>query len=895
MAGQSHYDLLGVQHSATGNEIKQAYRLLAKRHHPDKSDLPESTSVFQKLNTAYHILSNIQSRREYDESIGVEPPDVDVVEEQPSATDDALPPPNIVVKENMESLTIDIVDLLFLPLVHQCEIYYDMSPHDRAINGLQFKLPYVSPSDKEHYGSISLTFYPSTSRLLVQGTSYLLWLVEHMPMIYPVAENVMSANLGKWNSLTRQKGIGTKRVTRSGREHTVHAPPKITPICLPSQPTHALVSAPTDVESDPADMSGSAVSPCVYVPVLSSVDGGSMSPDLCAGTHVVQPTHAVSTAYAVSVSVQPELTNIPGGALCLNVSETELDNADGSHGVPMLDDDKSRGENPTSSDTGDESRGDNSISSDTGAAYRGDNSISSDTNDAFRGDNLISSDTSAPAHSTKCSKPPPAKSHKGHKTKPPGQKANAVSKKLGKKRPQNKKCTKKRQVASGPDLCLKTAAECDSDPPPSDTNSSSSSCKPDCTLPDSEEADMIRCSLCMIWFHNACIGEEGSYCGAWACLDCRRVPSVILMLQSQVQELQLTLSQVQSINSHAADERIQKLQTENANLRCKVIRLETAKSDQQKLITTMCDTSTSRDISSRFHDGHTICNPPVRDAFDNSVRNMPLQGTTLQTPPLQDNSVIKPPLQESYLSYSVPTHNPFAALNTLIDRESDTLASHPDIAPNLQPFSHRPPSPRNRQFLRSNAKRLHTPAMNTTILPCNQPPDAPISKASVTIIGDSMARDVASLVNSDEFDAFAYVYPGRKVAAISARLNVLLDGDTSDYIVLSVGTSNIHDDRIDNCKQELKGIIDTVSQAAPNKSIIVCSIPPRFDDPSLNSKIDSVNNYIAHLIDSKQNISLLTHDVTHDDYKRGGLHFNASGVHKFANEIKHVIGCISPE
>jgi DnaJ-class molecular chaperone len=58
-----HYQTLGVAKTATPDEIKKAYRKLASKHHPDKGG---DTAIFQKIQTAYDILSNPQKRQEYD-------------------------------------------------------------------------------------------------------------------------------------------------------------------------------------------------------------------------------------------------------------------------------------------------------------------------------------------------------------------------------------------------------------------------------------------------------------------------------------------------------------------------------------------------------------------------------------------------------------------------------------------------------------------------------------------------------------------------------------------------------------------------------------------------------------------------------------------------------------
>jgi DnaJ-class molecular chaperone len=67
MEQKDYYKLLGVEKDASPKSIKEAYRELALKYHPDRNrDNPENIEKMKLLNEAYAVLSNSSKRKEYD-------------------------------------------------------------------------------------------------------------------------------------------------------------------------------------------------------------------------------------------------------------------------------------------------------------------------------------------------------------------------------------------------------------------------------------------------------------------------------------------------------------------------------------------------------------------------------------------------------------------------------------------------------------------------------------------------------------------------------------------------------------------------------------------------------------------------------------------------------------
>src|SRR5574344_138750 len=67
MEKRDYYEVLGVSKTASQDEIKSAFRKLAKKYHPDINKDPDAPQHFKECQEAYSVLSDENKRKQYDQ------------------------------------------------------------------------------------------------------------------------------------------------------------------------------------------------------------------------------------------------------------------------------------------------------------------------------------------------------------------------------------------------------------------------------------------------------------------------------------------------------------------------------------------------------------------------------------------------------------------------------------------------------------------------------------------------------------------------------------------------------------------------------------------------------------------------------------------------------------
>jgi hypothetical protein len=173
-----HFNTLGLTIGASFDDVKQAFRRLARTHHPDKNGgATSATETFKSINAAYfEIVKAFQNEAE---GVNKKKQNGDAHDQEDDHEFSCF---GGQVTENQGSITVNFPHDLFEDWSQVLHELYGV-PQDLGPHGLKFSshitIEDETDSSASTTGSVHITLYQSTSRLHIQGSMYMIWLMDH--------------------------------------------------------------------------------------------------------------------------------------------------------------------------------------------------------------------------------------------------------------------------------------------------------------------------------------------------------------------------------------------------------------------------------------------------------------------------------------------------------------------------------------------------------------------------------------------------------------------------------------------------------------------------------------------------------------------------------------------
>ena len=750
-----------------------------------------------------------------------------------------LPNITITIKDNICSTTIDIVDVMFHALLEHSIAYHGCLSDvvNRGHQGIQLKFPYISPTDSAPYGTISLTFYATTSRLLVQGSSYILWIEEHLPHIYSLAQSDFMDNASKWITQARKQGVGKNRGCTVGERIIItHPDSPISPTTSPAKlPALPVVEGSVNT-SEYVTLHDKPTLPVTQMPAADTTydDVIDDEPEVLGLNRSFGQTAEVMLVDTEAVSHRD--SNVASPLLNTQVKASAIP----AHGrlprdLSVLEDERIR-PNPVISVNG--------------------KTVVAGPQDKVSPDAHIDLGRNKPSHKSSIPDKPT------HKIKKKTRKSN------------------KKSNPSNTEYCL----------PDCSFNSSMSCSWMRCIL-----CMRWHHNLCV----GESEGYAGAWSCPNCRLVPEMLTQLQAQLGNLTDSLRGTLDREQSLkqklhNQTTMDTTILSLRAENNRLVQKIASLEANRANMEKLMDTMCATSvaTPLDAPIAFTEPVSSFTSAAKSASAHVIPNVSIYNPYELLDTITDDDYM--PLPTRRVSSTKPSRKHSGKCEGRESSSNDTNTLGPEIpsSPVNPPLltSHSlqfPASPRVRGGQRVNG--VSSDRQPTLQDATSDDAADNLQPTSVIVVGSSIVKGMASLVhgNGREFDASGFSYPGCTAKQINGSFRNIPECDVT---VVQAGTNNIEGQSVKQVTTELSQLIDNVSRKRLDKRVIMCHIPHRHDKKRyLNSKIDKVNDFIDKTVQKHKNWRILKHDYATADLQRDGLHFNERGSATFALEIRHIV------
>ncbi len=359
-------------------------------------------------------------------------------------------------------------------------------------------------------------------------------------------------------------------------------------------------------------------------------------------------------------------------------------------------------------------------------------------------------------------------------------------------------------------------------------------CTPSCSHSGEAAGEMVKCCLCMSWFHEACVSQSGDTHGIWNCDKCRNLPLLVESLMTQIADI---------------SQNVKVLQTTNMEL-VRALKDKTKESDDlcnkyKKFLAQRCTPSSSDNSSG----ASLVVNLPALSQESGPSRPPAHGPLTVRLPPVAESGPLRPPVHRP-LTVRLPT----------------VVENRPSQPPSSRPLTVRLPP---------------------VIHPHNVIHARPSIEAS--IIGTSITRGLGPEIKSDLIDTCVYVNPGCQIKHITKRITGMTHTHR-DAIVLQTGSVDIITEDSNNTISHYNNLIEkTKSSTSHATTIFLSSIPLRRDN-SQQSRACAINTYLRRRASHDHRLHFISNDNIQDKHiRRDGIHLTYEGTQLLAKNIQQTL------
>ena len=180
----------------------------------------------------------------------------------------------------------------------------------------------------------------------------------------------------------------------------------------------------------------------------------------------------------------------------------------------------------------------------------------------------------------------------------------------------------------------------------------------------------------------------------------------------------------------------------------------------------------------------------------------------------------------------------------------------------------------------------HEPHTNSTASHSIQPP----RKALLTIVGDSMTRNVHVKVENTEVRKFTL--GGARIEDLERRLQGILGKTQPDTLILHVGTNNLASDNPDTIRRKYCNLLRKVKQTCPNAKILLSGIFSRQDGEHLITNVNDANEVLQELCNEytvQYSDNMMPTSRSVHRLKRDGLHLTRLGANELSEKLAKLV------